>query len=434
MGYPDYVKESDHILEAVGDQTTCNGICLTDIVNKTVEFAASPAGIAIGAGAGAAILTAVITNYIQQREANIFPEIFSHSDRIQDTNEAVEFYSAVNDMTMSVMRAWNLARSAKAYPVFTKEMGRQDVNRYLQKVDYNGKAILNNLGRHRGLADASAEAADMFKTSWKYTSEDNYIYVPVTSIDSKGKTHTRLERRYSNTDHYFTFYPENAKSAQEKLSDILNIYEPAELYNPSLAVQITPDGNDMKSISRTVYEDEAKFESLDAMTDIFTQWAKKAKIVPALSGVSDTLRYLDNGVQESFSVINASDSRYHYNTTSRSHSGPEGYRRTKELRNACKLMSGNIRDLESSVKMAMASADSLQKLLDSPNVKKKIKPKKTAHAALDIAVETYLASFPDSAIKMDQRVSTGWTVFLALGIGVAAGIAAYVFNPASGVF
>ena len=126
------------------------------------QFLASPEGISIGAGLGAAGLTALVTNYLQQREANVFPVLFASKRGLETENDATDFYAAVNDLTMAVTEGWNRARKERDYRSFidtTKTASAHSVSRLVGDVRRHGSALLARLEEYGQLAEASGAAA-----------------------------------------------------------------------------------------------------------------------------------------------------------------------------------------------------------------------------------------------------------------------------------
>ena len=95
-------------------------------------------------------------------------------------------------------------------------------------------------------------------------------------------------------------------------------------------------------------------------------------------------------------------------------------------------MANGITEVKISITQVMKNAEQLDELVHETireYGKKKKKPKEVAIISLNIAVESYLASFPKSEINMDQRVSLGKTTLVALGTGIGGGIFAYILHP-----
>ncbi|MFH0752046.1 MAG: hypothetical protein V1914_00430 [archaeon] len=394
---------------------------LTEIINEAQHLITSPVGIAIGSGSAAAIITGTIANYVQQREANVFPAVLSKSESVYGRNEALRFYSTINDLCMTVTNAWNLSREAKSYSGFVRELKQGRIEIHAVAIDEIGNKLLKKLRRHCELRDSVAETAEALNQSWDYHSHDNYIYVPSVVSNGKGGTKITMKRTYSNTDHNFDFDSEKAEVAQKMLENMLKIHTPKTLHNPDFTVQLTPNSQDIKAIQKTVFEDESRIATPEELNEIFTQWASKARANVTLGEVNNQLSYLINSSPGLFFTINNSEAHYHFNTSSRNHNGPAGYRASEKLRNTCREISSNIHNLDSSIHEVI---DKTKYFLNLPETGSK----KVAQKSLDIAVESYLASFPDSTINMDQRTSAGGTAFLALGVGVAAGIGAYALQ------
>ena len=399
---------------------------------KLVEFLSSPAGSAVAGGGLAAIITGFAANAWQNRQANIFPVVFSGADQIgrAEQNTATRFYSSVNDLSMTVAQAWNAARRQRSYEILTQQLKGSDALSLARSVEAEGGRLLLELDDHQRLATQAGEAASALKDSWDYRKHDNYMHIPV----KVGKVHT-TQRIYTGTDHYFTFHSDIAVTAGEKLTALLQEFSHVELYDPRFGrFSIAPDVNHRESVRDTVFEDSSRQVTDDEARQYVNQWVEKAYAGVALQKVSGLLAKLDEITPNSMKIILASEADYHYHTGSTSHSGPDGYRSTKRLRKRCDSIHESITSLVASINSAVAHAQEFQKMVDKTYIPGPMKHRRLASNAMDLAVESYLASFPDSEIKMDQRVRQGASVGIALLVGAGLGAAVYFLHPNSNFF
>ena len=399
---------------------------------KLVEFLSSPAGGAVAGGGLAAIITGFAANAWQNRQANIFPVVFSGAEQIgrAEQNTATRFYSSVNDLAMTVTQAWNAARRQRSYEIFTQQLKNSDALSLARNVEAEGSRLLQELDSHQKLGSHAGDATSALKESWDYSSHDKYISIPVKS----GKV-TTYHQVYTGTDHYFTFQRDQAVTAGERLTALLQGFPHRELYDPRFGqLSIAPDVSHRESVRDTIFEDGSRQVTDEEARQFVNQWVKRAYAEAALQKVSGLLAKLDEIAPNAMKIILASDKDYHYHTGSRSHSGPDGYRSSKRLWTRCESIHDNIAGLLDSVNEAVANAQELQKMVDRTYIPGPMKHRHLASNAMDLAVESYLASFPDSEIKMDQRVKHGASAGIALLLGAGLGAAIYFLHPSSNFF
>src|SRR3989338_3163068 len=392
------------------------------------QFLASPEGISIGAGLGAAGLTALVTNYLQQREANVFPVLFASKRGLETENDATDFYAAVNDLTMAVTEGWNRARKERDYRSFidtTKTASAHSVSRLVGDVRRHGSALLARLEEYGQLAEASGAAAAAFDASWDYDYDDVHRTEVYTDFetDSKGNSHpvVRTRQVYDHTEHEWTFDSEKAEMARGLLEQLLQRFS-AELYDPGLAaLHVEANFSDREAIQLTIDEKPGEISD-DTVARYANQWLQQARLRPLPGDIKGTLTELVERSPAAFEVISHSEQRYTETTYSPGPtSGPAGYQESCALSQHCGGMAGLIGDTLSSIEKSRELAEQLWKQQNAPE-----KPGRVARACLDLAVESYLAAFPDSEIHLDQRVSHGLTAGVALGVGLAAGLLAYL--------
>ncbi len=406
------------------------------MVLDTILSLPSPA-VAVGAGGAIATAVAFITHYYQKKRAAIFPVVYSHRDKIGPQDEpALDFYGAVNDMTMSITEAWNEMGKTKSYNRFMKSLHHERFLQSLDGVALDGRDLLEKVAPHVELASMASKVASTLDDSWHYRSHDNYhtqvYYTTESYTDAKGKVKTRRVRRtrqvYDDTDHYFTFYPENARKAHELLDNLVVKYMNTDLYDPGLTrYKIDPTGKDERRARLTVFEDEAYKVTDKELDNIMNQWLIHAGVNNMVVNFKDNMAYLVENMHHAVEVIESSRTSYHYNTTSRSHSGPDGYRWSADLESKSRNASNSVGSMTGPVRTCMEKAGNLRERLVA-GLKKggaESNLKQTAKDALDIGVESYLAAFPGSEINIDQRVKPGSIALISLGVGLLTGILTY---------
>lgn len=408
---------------------------LEHLLDSAWQFMASPEGISVGAGLGVAALAGMLTNYFQQREANVFPVLFASKRELERENEGTDFYAAVNDLTMGVTELWNRSREQKNYRSFVQDMrnaSSHSLVRLVSDVQRSGATLLASLHQYSSLEGDAGETSEAFDASWDYYYNDVYrteTYLD-TETDSKGNTRTVMKTRqvYDHTDHEWTFQRGNAENAQRMLESLLERFRPEGLYDPELAsLRVDQNFSDKEAIKKTILEDDEKDVTDEEAKGYANQWLEHARLSPLPQHVKGTLAELARTSPDAFETISASQDNYHETTYSQGPTtGPDGYEASRRLEGTCGNIADEISGVLSSINTSIGCANSLKEILDSTyNYQAKLNPKRMAHKALDYAVESYLAAFPDSGIDVDQRVQAGVTMGLALIAGLAAGVGTY---------
>lgn len=423
MAHAHYHKPS--FWEKITDMET-----LSDMVMFSSESHSITAGLASG------LVASFLSNSIQQKEADIFPVLYSdvRDIRSKDLTEAVSFYAAVNDMAMATTQSWNKAREEEGYQAFYKEWEFARGSKYAGRVEREGRLLLSKLEPHLQLANELKIASTLFSNSWQYRNKHNYRRKIYWTKNAKGKKIMRTKRVYVNSDHYFTFYPKKAAQAREQLENVISQYPGESLYNPGLAsVWMSVDEEDIDAIQRTVLEDSEKKLAKKDAENYVNQWSQEARLKQV---AQNTLSFLSESAMNSskmMETIALSKKSYHFKTTSKSHDGPEGYELSNKLSEACQNSSSDINEVLQSINLSIKNAEKLKKLRQPSAIQKKLsKPVEQASKALDLGVESYLICFPQSIIDMDQRVSHGKTAFIGLGVCAGVGLATYILHPFSG--
>ena len=401
-------------------------------VSKLTELISSPEVAALGGGALIAIATGLAVNYWQNREANIFPVLYSGADQIgrSEQNTAIRFYSSLNDMVMTITQTWNAAREQGRYKIFSERLRNSDILSLARNVESEGDRLLSDLKAHQKLASLAGEVANALDNSWEYNSHDNYIQIPVTTTDSKGNSNTTWTSVYVNTDHHFIFHREQAAVATEKLTALLGHFPAQNLYQTGFdQLKIKPDTHHIDLFKRTILENPEGEVTEDEAATVVNQWVTKAYAAIVTASVAETLSELIKTAPRALEIIQASENSYEYTTSSTTHQGPKSYKKSKFLLGKCAEIRDGIAGLTDSITVAVASAQDLQKIVEGVYNPTFVKHRRTAQKVLDRAVQSYLSSFPDSEIDMDQRVKHGATLGFAIVAGLVVGLALYYFHP-----
>ncbi len=433
---------------------------MVDFIQQLYEIVSSQWGSVVSVGVGGGALSALVSNFIQQKRANVFPVLYSGIERLPEDNDTAKYYAAVNDTSMAVTEAWNEARKGKGFSQFFHELSGPKLAKSCDDVTFFGKRLLGDLGEYVQLAQAAHESAERFGNSWKYNSHDNYRTEFYTTTESDGKGGTKIVTKtrqvYDSTDHYFNFDRKVAQSAGDSLAEILSSFDERDMFDPQMDGLVISPGIFIESemggglfrgagfvssrgktseetyVRDTIIENEKHAVTAEELNKYLNMWLECARLKGVLPLALSSLKQLRNNREQSMGTILASDKNYHYKTSSTSHSGPAGYRASREIEDVCLNVSNEIFGLRDAVNKTMQDASVLLDI--SKGNLSGMSQKKAAHKALDLAVESYLCTFPESEIKMDQRVSHGWTAGIAAGMVVIAGAATYVFHPASGLF
>ena len=103
---------------------------------------AEPLGVAMGVGgAMGATIGALVMHGTQKEEERIFPCIYSGVQRLSETNVAVDYYGAVNDMVMSVTGAWNARGPKEGTGAFLQRLKASELGPCARRVRLVGKDL-----------------------------------------------------------------------------------------------------------------------------------------------------------------------------------------------------------------------------------------------------------------------------------------------------
>jgi len=281
------------------------------------------------------------------------------------------------------------------------------------------------------LAERAVAARSELEAAWDYQSRDNYrteVYT-TTSTDAEGNTTTETRTRevYENTDHYFTFRVAAAESARSGIGDLLAERDARELVLPVVdrlevrLEQLDPAQRSFldRMVRHTILE-EADADVTEAeVVDAVSQWILGARIDEWLQGVIHGGDWLAAHHAGRMATVLASDVRYHYCTTSRSHGGPPGYRAARELRTELERLVDGWSALTTMVHRCASVAADLSRWAEDRS------EDESDTEYVKAAARAYGAAFPGSSLEIDQLPRHGRTIGLALAAGVAAGVGVY---------
>lgn len=388
-------------------------------------------------GVLATLISGWIIHRIQVRNARILPFVPSYSETMVGTHSSsTRFYAAVHDMAMSVTEAWNTMNSRTQNRGSVEEhLNQSQLRQICTNVhEYSGQ-MRQEFAEYDGLDTEIQRCIVLLVDSWSYDSNDNYrteAYT-VTRTDSKGnpKIETKTRQVYDSTDHYFTFSRGAAQEALQSMESIQRLYEKANLVPPNVA-ENRVDLAQLDEVERmflkrlfqqTVKEDTAYEPTDEELTTTANQWLVKTKVDGLLMSFE---KYLVDALKvqaDAFGEILGSNARYHYNTNSRSHSGPRGYRAAYRLREPLQYAVTRWTDLESLWKTCQDTATSLMEWVSDSDVIEKDK------AYAKMAVQTYEKAFPGSSIDIDQLTKPGMAILFALLIGIVVAGLVFAGHP-----
>ncbi|MEZ4318903.1 MAG: hypothetical protein R3F61_15420 [Myxococcota bacterium] len=383
---------------------------------------------ALGAGAG--------THWWQARKSRVLPTLPSHSEALERApDDGTRFFAAVHELTMCVTEAWNAGRARQAGGRVEALIKRDVLERCRDQITAAETGLRALLSPYAACGTGAHDVKNVLDPAWTYQSRDNYrteTYT-VTSTDSKGrtKTETRTRQVYESTDHWFTFVRSTAEVGEQRLEAWTRRF--ADTRFPMLhihrhRVDIDKLGSAERSflerlIRSTVLEDPEAEVSASDLDHWANQWLLGTRVDERLETFQSRRAWVAQNARSSFETIYASESGYHYRTTSRSHSGPPGYQAHLALVRTLGAASSAWNDVDSMLATCVESADTLVAYARDPDVIE------SDRDYAQIAIRAYEAAFPASEIEVDQLARHGWTVAAALGTGTLVALASYALHP-----
>ena len=174
---------------------------------------------------------------------------------------------------------------------------------------------------------------------------------------------------------------------------------------------------------QTIVEDQKAQPTDEDLLEVANQWLVGTTIDSDLNAFELHMDDAINHIDSEFPTILASRGTYHYNTTSRSHSGPSGYQAANRIRSPLNRAYSGWDVVDT---MWVKCRDVAQTLTEWAQDSAEIESdKQYAREAID----AYEAAFPNSSIDIDQLTTPGWTAFISLIVfAVVAGVV-FFFHP-----
>lgn len=375
------------------------------------------------------------THWWQLRRSRVLPTLPSHAQALaRPPDEATRFFSAVHELAMGVTEAWNAVRARESGGEVEEVIKRDVLRQHRDAIVESGAALRERLADYAHRAQELPLVA--YDEVWSYDNRHNYrteTYT-VTTTDSEGrtKTETRTRQVYVNTDHWFSFDANRFAAVERRLREWLRRFAASDL--PLLNVhdrrvvigKLDPAEKSFleRLVRHTVLED-AEAELTDADLEKWAnQWLLGTRVDARLRDFATKGRRFEQEHAEIFATVAASESMYHYQTRSKTHSGPPGYRAHQRagawLRGAWNAWAA----VDGMLETCTTSADELVRFAENPDVIE------SDRQYAELAVAAYEAAFPESEIEVDQLVSTGKTALFAGACAVLAAGLTYALHPA----
>jgi hypothetical protein len=376
-------------------------------------------------------------HWLQRRRSKVLPFLPSYQDSAdQEHDAATRFFAAVHDLTMCVTEAWNTkhGRRKNAGSV-ESNISQHQLRQACEGVKTHGQVMMDGLEDYQALSNQMASAEGSLASAWSYTSTDNYRteYYTETSVDSEGNTtrKTKSRRVYEDTDHWFTFDAAEAQRANRTIEALAPARGAARLVPPNIArMRVRVDNLSQadrmfleKLYIHTIVEDPKAQPTEEELAACVNQWLLGTRIDSDLQSCE---QHMDDALQSSdgaFATIHESRASYHYNTGSRSHSGPLGYQAAARLRGILSEATSSWIRVSAMWETCSSAAE---ELLEWAQDADEVEPDKDYART---AVDAYEAAFPDSALELDQLTTPGWTTLIGFAIAVVVGLMVLLFHP-----
>ena len=393
--------------------------------------------VAPSVGLVSTLLSGFVIHRIQVKNAKILPFIPSYSETmVGNHNASTRFYASVHDMAMSVTEAWNTMNSRSQDKGSVEEhLDRTRLQELCGHVHEYSKQMRQDFRDYDKLDTEVARCVGALDDSWSYTTRDNYrteVYTETTT-DSDGNPtmETKTREVYDNTDHYFNFSRGAAKEALQSMERIQGLYANADL-NPPRVAENQIDIARLEEVERmflkrlfqqTIVEDLKHNPTDEELTQAANQWLVSTEVDSLLTQFEQQLVTGMERQESAFRDILQSNRSYHYNTTSRSHSGPRGYRAAHHLRSPLYDATSSWNTLESVWSTCQDTATSLREWVSDSEIIERDK------AYAKKAIKAYEQAFLHSTIKIDQLTKPGKTLLFSLLIGFVTTALAFAAHP-----
>jgi hypothetical protein len=387
-------------------------------VMAVLEFLQTEQGIVLSGGTGAGTTVSGVLYGYQRHHARSLPAFPAHHEALEGgENAGTRFFAAVHDLTMTVTEAWNTVK-VRGRSV-EEVIKRGHLESVVQRVEEGADELLDDLRAYVRSAQLLAVALEHLGRLWSYNTQDNYrteTYT-VTRRDSNGNTRTETKTRqvYVNTDHWFTYSAsEHAPSQQAVHAWLSHAHEatfPKLRLHDRRVVLERLDPAQRSFLERLVKTTVTRSEedvSEESLENIANQWLLGTRIGGDLKTfVNGTGSARELG-DEPFQTTTGSEPRYHFVTTSRSHSGPPGYQAIERLLQPLRTSNHAWRGVTAVVQGARRAGAQLLTFASNPGVIE------SDQDYAQVAVEVYELAFPASHLEMDRLPSH----FLTVGAGV----------------
>lgn len=388
------------------------------------------------AGSVGATVSGGVTHLWQARKARVLPALPSHVEATcRPDDESTRFFAAVHDLTMAVTGAWNAVRARRSGGRVEEVIQRDELRRCRDAIVRGDAAIRERLAPQSRRALALSPIVEVVRGTWTYTNRHNYrteTYTVTRTVNGKTTTETRTRQVYVNTDHWFSFDRNSAERARKLvatwLADSRSVrWHTLGLHQVRVRIdRLSPaEKSFLDRIVRTTVLEDPEAELTDAELEACAnQWLLGTNIDANLEAIAASWRSLVKDSERRFAEILASNTNYHFRTTSRTHSGPPGYV-------ANQLLLGTLRsgaEAWSAIDgMLRASVSTAQQLVAWSEDNTRVE---SDREYADAAVALYKLAFPGSALEIDQLPRWGWTAAIAAITGALSALGAYAAHPA----
>ncbi len=428
-------------------------------------FRETPAEIAVVGLLSAAMMTGLGQRWEYNRD-KIFKLGFSEISQIKDNAAAQEkevdsftlYHAGLNDTIMKVLETWNhsfaFSKSAgEAYENFATRLHnrmssheytygfktitpRHNLADFLETVPLDAQAALKELAPFSQVANGIRGVNGNFARSWDEKHDDNYHSEmrtrQVSHTDSKGNTTYSTETYwvdvYDDTDHYFTYHKKAGEAASQSLDALVAQFKDLSInINMMMAAKVGEENRDAIMESREKEKDIEEMTEADIVR-IANTWRFGSNLHRNRGTFRDPLATMKKDAPK-WRAAKATAKTVHYNTTSRSHSGPREFQLAESALAHGQSLEKSLRDAIQPIQYAQGRIPGLKAKIDKyvddvlyGRVEDKGEIKKQAYEIRDTVIDLYEKSFHGGFTMEKYR---GWMVaiygVLGLLVGGAAG-------------
>lgn len=401
---------------------------------QAAVFVSRPEVGCVLAGAAAGMVVGTLVHRAYQKRAAVLPYIPSLSEALDGPHdEFTKFFAGVHEMTMCVTDAWNAVQARRSGRASVEAVIRADeLATACRTVQGLAPAIEHRLSGFSDVAHAAVRAHDALGAAWTYDYNHNYRteFYTVTTRDSEGRTRTETRSRqvYENTDHYFSFDPDAARRSKVAVAQLLQASSERALHLPDLArlkVRVAALAETERMFLRRMVRDtvleDAEADVGDADVErVANQWLLGTDIDQNLQSLLNAIPAVRSDHSSDFATILGSRTSYHYLTTSRTHSGPAGYRAAKRMAGELHAVFTPWYAVRRMLSACVEAADTLSHWADDRE------NEESDAEYVKKAAEAYEIAFPSSSLEIDQLPKHGWTIAAVLGTAVLVALPVYM--------